>query len=83
MRAELKKEFPTVKFSITSERSTVNVRWIDGPTEKQVECIVGKYRSAILTAWKIFMSMTGQRFLRTVRRCSVCFYQSGRVAGTY
>lgn len=47
IRKELKKKFPGVKFSVTSESysmgDNVNVKWQDGPTIKQVESITDKY----------------------------------------
>ena len=43
VRAELKTAWPGVKFSVRSERSTVNVEWTDGPTTKQVEALLGKF----------------------------------------
>jgi len=48
IRAELKTRFPGVKFSVTSEGfsmgSAVDIRWTDGPTNKQVSDITGKYQ---------------------------------------
>lgn len=47
-RVDLKKEFPTVKFSVTSASgagtSSVRVEWTDGPTSSQVDAVVGKYQ---------------------------------------
>jgi hypothetical protein len=43
VRADLKAAWPGVKFSVRSERSTVNVSWTDGPTTKQVEALLNKY----------------------------------------
>lgn len=45
IRIELKAAFPKVKFSVTSDYNTVNVRWADGPTTKQVEAIANKYKA--------------------------------------
>ena len=48
IRAELKKTFPEIKFSVTSETysmgSSVNISYIDGVTTKQVEAVVKKYQ---------------------------------------
>jgi hypothetical protein len=48
IRIELKAAFPSVKFSVKSERfsggDSIDVRWIDGPTEEQVETIIDKYK---------------------------------------
>lgn len=47
IRAELKREFPSVKFSVRASHysggNSVHVSWTDGPTDKQVEAIVNKY----------------------------------------
>lgn len=45
LRKELKKAFPRVKFSVRSDYDSVNIRWIDGPTAKQVEDISRKYKA--------------------------------------
>jgi hypothetical protein len=46
IRIELKREFPTVKFSVKIEHrgsSSININWTDGPTTEQVKKITGKY----------------------------------------
>jgi hypothetical protein len=49
IRAELKTTFPGVKFSVRSDSASlctsVNVRWMDGPTEPTVERVTDKYAS--------------------------------------
>lgn len=48
IKAELKKEFPNVKFSVKSSNfsmgDSVNISWIDGPTSDKVEAITSKYQ---------------------------------------
>ena len=48
IRQELKKEFPTVTFSVTSQNfsggNSVRVEWTDGPTSEQVDAFIGKYQ---------------------------------------
>lgn len=45
IRKELKKEFPSVKFSVTSQHGTaVNIKWTDGPTKEAVSNITSKYQ---------------------------------------
>ena len=48
MRIELKHAFPGHKFSVRSKSfsmgNSVDVSWVDGPTEKEVEAIIGKYQ---------------------------------------
>lgn len=43
IRIELKKAFKGIKFSVRSERSSVNIGWTDGPTDDQVEAIANRY----------------------------------------
>ena len=49
IRAELKRAFPGVKFSVRSETysggDSIDVRWTDGPLAKDVENIAQKYRA--------------------------------------
>lgn len=48
LKAELQREFPGVKFSVTSDRfsmgNAVRIGWTDGPTCEQVRNISGKYQ---------------------------------------
>lgn len=48
VRQELKQKFKGIKFKVTSENysmgSSLNISWIDGPTEKEVDTIVQKYQ---------------------------------------
>ena len=48
IRTELKRGFPGIKFSVTSDvysgGDSVDVRWYMGPTVKEVEKITGKYQ---------------------------------------
>lgn len=48
IRTELKQAFPSVKFSVKTEKysggNSVNIYWTDGPTDKQVKEIVDKYQ---------------------------------------
>lgn len=48
IRTELKNNFPTYKFSVTSDNfsggDSVHISWKDGPTTKQVDSIVNRYQ---------------------------------------
>ena len=48
IRSELKKAYPTTKFSVTSQSysggNSVHVEWIDGPTSFEVGEIAYKYQ---------------------------------------
>ena len=50
VRAQLKAAFPDAKFKVRSSRyaggSSIHVDWIDGPTSKQVEDVVGVFSGA-------------------------------------
>lgn len=43
IRTMLKAAFPGQKFSVTSDYSSVNVRWVDGPTDAAVTAIVDRF----------------------------------------
>jgi len=43
LRIELKRSFPGIKFSITSDNNSVNISWTDGPTKDQVSEYTRKY----------------------------------------
>ncbi len=47
IRAALKRQFPTIKFSVRSDTysmgASIRVAWTDGPSEKRVEAIAGQY----------------------------------------
>lgn len=49
IRMELAAAFPKVKFAVKSSRysggCSIHVRWTDGPTSKQVDAIIGKYKA--------------------------------------
>ena len=48
IRAELKKAFPNVKFSVKSSNfsmgNSVDIKYVDGPAKKDVEAITSKYQ---------------------------------------
>ena len=47
LRATLAREFPSVKFSVTSKTysmgSSISVHWTDGPATKEVQAIAGRF----------------------------------------
>ncbi len=43
IRIEFKRNFPNVKFSITSDYGKVDINWLDGPTTESVAKITSKY----------------------------------------
>lgn len=45
IRADLKKAFKGIKFSVRSDFNSVNISWIDGVTTAQVETVVNAYSS--------------------------------------
>lgn len=54
IRKELKLAFPNIKFSVKSQSfsmgDSVDIRWIDGPTTKQVDAITKKYQEGSFNA---------------------------------
>lgn len=44
VKAQLAIEFPGVKFSVKSDYSCVDVYWTDGPTEWEVNQVIGQYK---------------------------------------
>lgn len=79
IRKQLKKAFPGVKFSVTSDYSSVDVSWEFGPTTKAVDAIIdrycdgetditGDYRDYAPTVWtKLF---GGAKYVNSHRRFS-------------
>jgi len=45
IRKELKRAFPLVKFGVTSDYNSVDIRWTNGPTSSEVKAIAGKYEA--------------------------------------
>lgn len=47
VRAALKRSFPDVKFSVKSKTysggASIDVRWMDGPTQKMVDAVAGQF----------------------------------------
>ena len=50
IRTTLRASFPGVRFSVRSDSyaggSSIRVRWTDGPTEDQVESLIGHYKGS-------------------------------------
>jgi hypothetical protein len=50
IRKELKKHFPTIKFTVRTSNytggSSIIIKWVDGVTENQVKKVVNKFRGA-------------------------------------
>ncbi|HWI50121.1 MAG TPA: LPD29 domain-containing protein [Rummeliibacillus sp.] len=44
IKAELKKAFPSAKFSVTSDCNSVRITWVNGPSHKKVDEITSKYK---------------------------------------
>lgn len=79
VRAALKKAFPDTKFSVRSDMyaggSSINVDWIDGPTDEQVDKIVGDMEGATFDGMQDLKEYRdnefGNDFLFTNRHYSV------------
>jgi len=46
MRKDLKANFPGIKFSVRSDRNSINIKYTDGPAEKVVQAVARKYEGA-------------------------------------
>lgn len=44
VRRDLKKAFPGIKFSVRADYSSINIKWVDGPTRAKVEEIANRYQ---------------------------------------
>ena len=101
MRAELKAAFPGVKFSVRSSLfsmgSSIDVKWTDGPTQKAVDVIVNGFAACSFdgrddsTHYNGPMVIGGRRmdsgakYVGTERRYSLAFFSAvaAHVASTY
>ncbi|MCD0253078.1 hypothetical protein JWH16_04310 [Xanthomonas campestris pv. campestris] len=45
IRADLKKHFPGIKFSVRSDYNQVRVQWVDGPTAAAVDALIRRYKA--------------------------------------
>lgn len=82
VRTDLKQAFPGIKFSVTSENfsmgNSVNVSWIDGPTEKEIEAVIGKYEQGHFDGMTDMYEYSNSRddipqtkYLMLNRRCGI------------
>lgn len=64
IKQELNHEFPGIKFSVKSSSFSmgddVSIRWIDGPTEKEVEKITDKYQYGYFNGMEDIYENTNQ-----------------------
>jgi hypothetical protein len=88
IRAELKAAFPGIKFGVKSSRfsmgTSIDISWFDGPTEKQVEAIIGQFRGGDFdgmqdlytyrnTTYKGELVHFGAKYISCNRRYSAAF----------
>ncbi|ELP5729209.1 hypothetical protein QTV44_002475 [Vibrio vulnificus] len=62
VRKELKKHFPSVKFSVRSSYSRVDVSWTDGATEPQIKELLNKYQIGHLSGCGCYHDTTYSPF---------------------
>jgi hypothetical protein len=73
IRIELKRAFPGIKFSVTSDHSSISIGWSLGPTTKEVEAITSKYQSGSFNGMEdIYEGRSGRHLDRLVRRRQIC-----------
>ena len=90
VRQALAKVFPGVTFSVRTDTysggASIDVGWLDGPTEKQVEAVTHRYEGAHFDSMidlkeHVYHEVDGQRvsygadYIHTRRRYSVAFAQ--------
>jgi Large polyvalent protein associated domain 29 len=51
LRLDLKRAFPDIKFSVTSDFSGVRIAWYAGPGKIEVEAVAGKYQNPYFYNW--------------------------------
>jgi len=91
VRAALKTAFPGIRFSVRSESysggASIWIKWIDGPTEKQVERVTAPYRGATFDGMidlkeSVYHAVNGAQvhygadYINGVRGYSVAFAQA-------
>jgi hypothetical protein len=81
IRKALKVGFPNTTFSVRTTRSThsfnVDVRWTDGPTTKQVDEILNRFKSKCFDSMQDMESYCGERMLNGERVTMGGNYVSG------
>ncbi len=90
VRQALAKAFPRIKFSVRTKTysggASIDVGWLDGPTEKQVEAVTHRYEGAHVDGMidlkeSVYHEVDGRRvrygadYIHTRRRYSVAFAQ--------
>ena len=96
IRIELKRAFPGVKFSVTSDSfsmgNSIDVSWTDGPTTKAVDAIINKYRQGSFDGMtdcynyeeNLFSDVFGgAKYVHSSRRCSDEAYNKTAVSMGY
>ena len=65
IKAELKKSFPAVKFSVRSSNfaggNSVDIEWVDGPTTEKVDGLTSKYQYGHFNGMEDYYEMSNTR----------------------
>jgi len=56
IRAQLRRAYPDVSFSVRSKNGSVDIRWTDGPTSKTIERLVSPFRGGHYNAMEEYYS---------------------------
>ena len=70
IRKELKSSFPGIKFWVTS-KSSINVSWIDGPTQEAVDAVVIPFKKVSYCASSGEVLSGGNTYVFTDRKSVV------------
>jgi 16S rRNA G1207 methylase RsmC len=74
LKTELKTSFPGMKFSVKSDNfsmgSSIDIKWIDGPTVKDVEKITNKFEDISRDSYTGEILSGGNRYVSCVRNFS-------------
>ncbi len=73
IRKQLKKHFPGFKFRVTSDYNSVNIRWEDGPTVKQVEPFVEIFKAGSFNGMEDIYEFHRSAFCEVYGGCKYVF----------
>lgn len=73
IRIELKRNFPDVVFKVTSDYSSVNISWQNGPTEAQIKAFTNKYEDHCTDSSGDFRDYDPSLFNRIFGGCNYVF----------
>ncbi len=73
IRKQLKKHFPGFKFRVTSDYNSVNIRWNDGPSYKQVDELVNIFQAGSFNGMEDIYEFGRSAFCEVYGGCKYVF----------